>query len=231
MAVSNSRPVPSSGDEMIARVLNGAAMALSYAVNPLVLPPVVYGLVLVHIGASPADVSVGIGIAGAFLGIVPLAHVGWMRLRGAVDSLEIRDRSKRVEPFLGVLGATLVALLLVWSLDVTGWSLLVALLGCHLLNTSLLFGITVRWKISVHCSSVAGALSTLTYVRVHVAGNLLSSTGGDCVLGSGMVLVLLMLWARVYTGAHTVLQAVVGMTMGLIFPYAELYMFGVGPTV
>ena len=199
------------------------ATAVSYGVNPLILPPLVYGLILSHVGAPVEDVATGVGLAAVFLGLIPLAHVAWMRARGEVGSLEIRDRDKRIEPFLVVLGAGLTALLLVSGLDFYGRRFVVALLGCHLLNTSLLLGITRRWKISVHCSSVAGALGTLAFVHVHVPGSVLGGAViGPAVLCTGLVLVPLLLWARVRSRAHTLGQAVAGTALGLVAPYLEL---------
>jgi hypothetical protein len=200
------------------------ATAVSYVVNPLILPPLVYGLVLAHVGAPTADVATGAAIGAVFLGLIPLAHVGWMRLRGDIGSLEIRDRSKRTEPFLVVLGAGLAALLLVGVLELRGQVLLAALLGCHLLNTALLMGITRWWKISVHCASVAGAVGTLAFVRYHVPGAVMGTAIiGRAVLGAGLVLVPLLLWARVRSRAHTPEQATAGTVLGLVAPYLELF--------
>ena len=81
------------------------ATVVSYVVSPLALPPLVYGAVLVHVGASWIDVARGAGIGFVFLSVVPLAYVAWMRLQGRIGSLEIRDRSKRTEPFLVTLAA------------------------------------------------------------------------------------------------------------------------------
>jgi hypothetical protein len=199
------------------------ATVVSYVVNPLILPPLVYGLVLAHVGAPASDVAAGAGLGAVFLGLIPLAHVGWMRLRGDVDSLEIRDRSKRTEPFLVVLAAGVAALLIVGGLDVRGRWLLAALLGCHLLNTTLLMGITRWWKISVHCASVAGAVATLAFVRYHVPGALMDTALlGRAVLGVGLLAVPLLLWARVRSRAHTLEQATAGTMLGLVAPYVEL---------
>ena len=200
------------------------ATVVSYVVNPLILPPLVYGLVLHHVGAATGDVLVGAGIGAVFLGLIPLAHVGWMRIRGDIGSLEIRDRSKRTEPFFVVLGAGLAALLLVGGLEMKGQLLLAALLGCHLLNTVLLMGITRWWKISVHCASVAGALGTLAFVRFHVPGTVMDTAMlGPAILGVGLILVPLLVWARVRSRAHTLRQAVAGTVMGLVAPYLELW--------
>lgn len=199
------------------------ASIVSYVVNPLVLPPLVYGLALYHLGAPAEDVAIGAGIGAVFLGFIPLGHVTWMRIRGDISSLEIRDRSKRTEPFLVVLGAAVAALILVGGLDIVGRPLLAALLGCHLLNTVFLMAITRWWKISVHCASVAGALATLAFVRFHIPGTVMDSAIlGRVVLGSGLVLVPLLVWARVRSRAHTLEQAVAGMLLGLVAPYVEL---------
>lgn len=219
----------SVGERSANRVGEWGAIIVSYVVNPLVLPPVVYGLVLGHVGAPADEIATGVGIAAVFLGVVPLVHVGWMRWQGRVASLEIRNRRKRTEPFLGVLGAGVGAVVAIAALQDVGRGLLMALVGCHLLNTGLLFLITTRWKISVHCASMAGAWATLLYARMHVPGALLSTARvGDVVLGVGAVLVPLLLWARVRSRAHTLGQAMAGTAMGLVAPYAELYVIGAG---
>lgn len=199
------------------------ATALSYVVSPLALPPIVYGTVLVHVGASRPDVIWGAGLAFVFLSLVPLLYVGWMWLRGRIESLEIRDRAKRTGPFLVVIGASVVAFAAVWGMEMRGRRLIAALIGCHVLNTSLLFLITAWWKISVHCASVAGAVATLAFVHHHVPGTLLdASLVEGPLLGGGAVLVLGVLWARVRSRAHTLGQAVAGTGLGLA-PYMELF--------
>jgi len=223
--MSSDSPAVSSSSRVEAPPGLGLVVAtvVSYGVNPLVLPPLVYGLVLLHIGAPTGDVATGVGIAAVFLGLIPLLHVGSMRVRGKIGSLEIRDRDKRTEPFLVVLGAGLAALLFVGGLDLYGRRFVMALLGCHLLNTSLLLGITRWWKISVHCASVAGAVGTLAFMHVHVSGTGMGGKlVGPAVLGTGLILVPLLVWARVRSRAHTPRQAVAGAVLGLMAPYLEL---------
>ena len=198
------------------------ARLVSYAVNPLVFPPLVYGTVLAHVGAPGVDVVWGVGIAVVFLGGIPLLYVGAMRLQGRIASLEIRDRTKRTEPFLVVLGAGGAALATVLGMEMTGRCLLAALVGCHVLNTGVLFLITTRWKISVHCAAAAGAVATLAFVRGHVPGTVMGTLWGHGLLGGGVVLVLLTAWARIRSRAHTQAQVAAGTGLGVVAPYAEL---------
>ena len=224
MPSESSALASSSGVEAPAGIGLVVAIAVSYVVNPLVFPPLVYGLALSHVGAPAADIATGAGIGAFFLGAVPLLHVGWMRMRGTIGSLEIRDRRKRTEPFLVSLLATGLALGVVGILDIQGDTLLAAMLGCHFLNTMLLMGITRWWKISIHCASVGGALGTIAFVHYHISGSVLGTAGlGRTILGIGVVLVPLLLWARVRSRAHTVEQATAGTALGLVAPYVELY--------
>lgn len=218
---SSSKPVVSDA-EVPGGIGLWVATVLSYVVSPLALPPLVYGTVLAHVGAPYFDVIRGMGIALVFLALVPLLHVGSMWVQGRISSLEIRDRSKRTEPFLVVLASGVTAFTIVWGMEMTGRRLIAALLGCHVVNTSLLFLITTRWKISVHCASVTGAVATIVYVQHYVPGTALNTPRLEAaVLGGGTVLVLGMVWARVRSRAHTPWQAVAGTGLGLA-PYVEL---------
>lgn len=224
--MSSESPVVASTPKVEAPGGMGLIVAtiVSYLVNPLIFPPIVYGLALSHVGAPPRDVTAGVTIGAVFLGVIPLLHVGWMWRRGDVGSLEIRDRRKRTEPFLVSLVATAAALLAVRGIELQGQYLLAAMLGCHLLNTLLLLGITRWWKISIHCASVAGAVGTLAFVHYHVPGAVLGTAGlGRVVLAGGLILVPLLVWARVRSRAHTLEQAVAGTVLGLLAPYLELH--------
>lgn len=224
MPSDSSPSVPNSTSGAPTSAGFAVATLVSYGVNPLILPPLVYGLVLAHIGAPLHDVVLAASLGAFFLGLIPLVHVSLMRLRGRVESLEIRDRKQRTEPFLVAIGATLAALVVAASVPLVGRLLLILLLGCHLLNSSLLLGITRWWKISVHCASVAGAVATVGFVQYHLPGSLpQTSVLGGLTLGLGGVLILLVLWARVRTGAHSMGQATAGTVLGLVAPYAELY--------
>lgn len=199
-----------------------AAIVISYVVNPLVLPPILFALALGHVGAPPTDVVTGTGVGLLFFCVIPLAHVVWLRTRGQVESLEVRDRAKRTGPlFVGIASGT-AALLSVLALDLTGGRLLAALIACHVVNTAMLALVTVRWKISIHCTALAGVAGALVFVHLHVPGSILTTPLGTILVGGGLALVPLLAWARVRSGAHTAAQVVAGSAFGGLAPYVEL---------
>lgn len=199
-----------------------AAIVVSYVVNPLVLPPLLFALALAHVGAPPADVLAGAGVGVVFFCVVPLAHVVWLRTRGAVASLEVRDRAKRRGPLLVGIASGTAALATTLAVDLTGGRLLAALIGCHVLNTGALALVTHRWKISIHCTALAGVAGALLFVHHHVAGTVLTTTLGTTLVAGALGLVPLLAWARVRSGAHTPAQVLAGSAFGGIAPYVEL---------
>src|SRR5690606_8621031 len=66
------------------------AHGLAYAVNPLVLPPLLFGLVLAHFGAPAAEVARAVAVALVGCGLVPLAYVVYLVRRRRVASVEVR---------------------------------------------------------------------------------------------------------------------------------------------
>jgi len=199
------------------------ATVVSYVVNPLVLPPALFGLVLLHVGAPTEQVWEGTVIGLVFFGLFPLLYVGWMRVRGQIRSLEIRDRTKRFGPLLVGFLSGCAAYAAFLATDFVGRELIAAIVACHVLNTVLLAAVTLRWKISIHCTAVAGVVAVLWFAHGHVDGTLLSTpVWGRLLLGGGLLLVPLMAWARVRSGAHTRAQVTGGSLFGLLAPYLEL---------
>lgn len=220
------KPTPSS-PSIPARPDYGAIVAgiISYVVNPLVLPPLLFALALAHVRAPWGDVAQGTGVGVVFFTLLPLAYVLVLRMRGTIHSLEVRTRGHRFGPLAVGLMAGLLALAVVRLSSITGRSLLMALILCHVLNTALIAAITLRWKISIHCIALAGVASSLLFVRLHVDGGLLAGPGiGRALVVSALALVPVLAWARVRSNAHTVPQVTGGSLFGLVLPYAELHL-------
>lgn len=201
------------------------AELLAYLINPIILPPITYGLMLRHFQAPMAEWTLVVLISTLFFSIVPLLFVLGMVRAGEAESIEVRERSKRKAPLLVCLGASLVGFMLIAWVAETARAFVLLTVGCYLVNIVLALLITLKWKISLHLIGWAGILSTLTFV-VHTDWPLLQSPP-FLTLGGLFPLFLLippLMWARVRTGAHTVAQVVAGTLAGLVLPYAELYL-------
>lgn len=202
-----------------------AARALSYGVNPFVLPPLLVGLVLARFGAPPGEIGLAVGISLACFGAAPLAYVAWMVRRGLAGSLMVPERRNRRRPLVAGLAAAAAGALLLGLTGVTVWRLVAALAVLHLLNVAVLTAITLRWKISLHTSSLAGFAALLLTVAYAVAPALAAPLPSRLLEGAGLaalVLVPPLAWARVRLRAHTVAQAVGGVAFGLVLPPLEL---------
>src|SRR5262245_10470434 len=128
------------------------AHAISQTASPPVLGIAASLLVAYHLSTREAYVWSGVYIGLAVL--APLIFLLWLIYCGRVSDLDIQLREERVLPFiLAVIGAASA-----WSVLKLGSAplLLVLLAGMTCALLALLVGITLRWKISVHCSMAAG---------------------------------------------------------------------------
>lgn len=198
------------------------ARAVSYVISPLILPPIFFGLALVHVGATAAEVVRGVLLGFVFFALLPLGYVVWMVRTGRAGSLDLRDRTRRLRPFLVGMASYCVALLAVaWS-GGTGAELLVAVMACHILNTFVLTLVTARWKISIHSAAMAGFVVMLAFVAQMPWPGTTGYVTPTVLLGCSLLIPLVM-WARVHARVHSRAQVLAGTAFGLAVPYAELY--------
>ncbi len=203
-----------------------AANLLSYLINPLVLPPVGFGLILWHFGAPGWEIALISAISLVFFCLVPLAHVVWMIRRGQADSLEVRRQDQRLRPFLVGIASYVVGIVAMALVGTTAGPLLVALALIYPVNTAILLLVNLRWKISIHMTSLAGFVSILLFVSLTVWRDLPPDTElalTALTVTPLLVLVPLLMWARVRVGAHTPGQVAAGALFGLAMPAAELF--------
>ena len=201
------------------------ANALSYVVNPLVLPPVGFGLILWHFGAPGWEIALIVAVALVFFCLIPLAYVIRMIRRGETESLEVRQRESRLKPFLAGIGSYAVGMVVMAFAGTTAVPLLVALALLYPVNTAILLLVNLRWKISIHMTSLAGFVSILLFVAMTVWRDLPpdAEVALTVVTVAPLLAVLpVLMWARVRVGAHTPGQVVAGAVFGLAMPVAEL---------
>jgi len=203
------------------------ANAVSYILNPLIFPPVAFTLIDAHFGAHAVQLLWTFGVSVVFFCIVPLLYVLGMVRMGRAESVEIRDRASRLGPFLVGIGSYAIgAFLLSQIVEGPAFPVIVAFAALFPINTAALLLINLRWKISIHMTSLAGFVSVLLFTALTVWQNLPSGVETALTIASVGPLVLLLpllMWARVRVGAHTPGQVVAGAAFGLLVPLAELY--------
>ena len=203
-----------------------AANAVSYILNPLALPPVGFGLVQWHFGAGALEITWTVAVSAVFFCLVPLLYLLGMVRRGHAESLEVRERERRLRPFLVGIASYLVGILLLGATVRTALPLIVSIAAIFPVNTALILLINTRWKISVHMTSLAGFVSLLLFVALTVWRDLPASAEVALTAASVAPLLLLLpllMWARVRVSAHTPGQVLAGAVFGLLVPFAELY--------
>ncbi len=203
------------------------ANAVSYFLNPLIFPPVAFTLIAAHFRAGAGEILATLGVSLVFFCLIPLLYVVGLIRTGRVESLEIRDRKSRLGPLLvGIASYGIGALVLSQIVSGPALPLIVAFAALFPINTAIILLINLRWKISLHMTSLAGFVSVLLFTALTVWRDL--PTGLEAALtiatvGPLLPLIPLLMWARVRVGAHTRGQVVAGALFGLIAPMAELY--------
>lgn len=128
-----------------------------------------------------------------FISVFPVAAVVYQAWRGKVD-LNVSTREKRPLFFVPAILSYLLASVVFWSLSLRP---LYVVSVCYLAVTSVIFALTLRWKISVHTAAVTGPVTLLAF------------SFGPVILPL-YVLAVALSWARVHTRAHSVTQAATG---------------------
>lgn len=200
------------------------ANVISYAINPLCLPPISAALVTAHFHGDMRQVWWMFGLSTLFFGIVPLLYIVWMVKTGQTSSLEIREREARQKPIqFGILSAFIGCLCMMIFTDVHPaliWGICLIQIG----NSLLMMFITLWWKISLHQTGIAGFVATLFFVE-HNAWLLPVYD----VIRTYWVLPLFLLipivaWARVRVSAHTPAQVVGGSVLAFLLTYWLLWL-------
>jgi membrane-associated phospholipid phosphatase len=185
---------------MISNRLDRSALFISN----LLCPPAVAGIgMLLAAATHPAPQRWGCAAAYIVLAIcVPLLVLFGMLYRGSVSDLDVTQRHERLLPFITALGGAAAACGYLYYIEAP--QLLLRFAIAHTAVMTLVFLITLYWKISVHSAGIAGV-----------------ATFFSSVIGFPLIAfapVLLVGWSRVHLGRHTVGQVCAGGILGgLIF--------------
>ena len=166
--------------------------------SPPVLASVAVALIALKLSSARAWMW---GSVYLLLGVMmPFLYVVWLVKRGNVTDIDVRLRKQRFQPLLVTITCTGLAWL-VLALGVAPATMTVVV-GALWFQAVAVFAITLRWKISVHAATAAGA-TTMAWV----------------LLGTPLPLVLivpLVAWSRVRLRRHTLPQTVAGAVLGFV---------------
>ncbi|MFH1501539.1 MAG: hypothetical protein ABIG03_00695 [Candidatus Eisenbacteria bacterium] len=175
---------------------------LALAVSFVASPPALVSLAAIFAAAAAPEPGAW-KWASAYVLIAVLAPLGyllWEYMRGDVSDLDLPVRDQRVVPQI----FTVVCMLTAWVLLRLGPApeRMASLGALFFLQSVVIFGITLRWKVSVHCATAA-------------------SVGTFIWLSSGAALPLLvgapaMIWSRLRLDRHTLAQALTGAALGAV---------------
>jgi hypothetical protein len=142
--------------------------------------------------------------------LAPCAYIIWLVQAGKVADFHLPNREQRIRPLLLSLSAALVTWLVFDRMQAP--RLLQMLASVNGVQTALFLVITLRWKISLHCTA-ATILSELAFV----------------LFGAGAVpltmSIPLVAWSRVHLQRHTIGQTVAGVLLGIGILTPALYMY------
>ena len=188
-------------------------------VNPLTVAPLLIGLVAAHSGLRGSELSGVLFVAIAGYTILPLGFLLWLKQTGRIASIEARNQQQRIGPlWIGAGLLTITGTLVVWRSG-TGYSPLLVVSLVFVVNAVLAAVINLRFKMSLHVSSVAGLFSILSALT-WISGRYMP--GGLPLLIAAGLLIPLLMWARMADQAHSRPEVSVGALFGTLIPAAEL---------
>ena len=147
-----------------------------------------------------------------FLSFGPMIYIIVGVRKGKFTDIDVSVRSQRLRPFLFALGSTLLGLAVLSLIHAP--KNLETLFLITIISGLIMMCITLWWKISLHASSLAGALTMLTALY------------GNVILPAFM-LVVLVCWSRVVLRRHTIAQVVVGSVVSIVLTTIVLRIRGV----
>jgi len=186
-----------------------SASVISLVFNPAIVAAFTF-LILLYPLQSTQTFLLLLGICVTFGTVVPLVMMYQLTKRGFVSDFNVSMRQERTRPFVGAAASYFAgscALLLLRAPII-----IIALMLCYGCNTVIMLLITLRWKISVHASGVAGPATALVY-----------SMGAWAAVF--FILLIPVAWARVRLKAHTPWQVWAGALVTVIVTWLQLKIY------
>ena len=184
------------------------AKAVTLLMNAPLLAVATFAYIYLTDPAGPAP-SVLV-TAVFFSGVLPILIIFIQRRSGIVTEMMVNERDERTKPFLGAISSYVLGTFTLVYLKAP--VSMVYLMACYLVNSLFMMIITLRYKISIHASGVAGPATFL----VHQYGvRLWPLTLVMVVVG----------WARLELRMHTVGQVAWGVLVTVLLTLTQLELY------
>ena len=186
-----------------------SASVISLVFNPAVTAAFTF-LILLYPLQRVQPFLLLMAICITFGTMVPLVMMYQLTKRGLISDFNVSERQERTRPLVGAAVSYLAgggALLLLRAPTIIN-----ALMLCFACNTAIMLLITLRWKISIHASGIAGPTTALIY-----------SIGTWAAVF--FILLIPVGWARVQLKAHTPWQIFAGALVAAIATWLQLKIY------
>ena len=184
-----------------------AAHLISFLGNAPLVSILVF-ILINHVLSGPMFVPLTV-ICLIFAAFIPVATVLLWSWRMKKIELDIPEKGDRPFLLVCVIISYGIGTIILYYLHAP-W-LVFGLMLCYCTNTLVVFIITLSWKISIHAMGVTGPATALAFANV-LPGFILG------------VLVLPVMWSRVYLHRHTVAQVLAGAFLGVFLTSVQLFL-------
>jgi len=186
-----------------------AASVISLVFNPAVTAAFTF-LILLYPLQSVQPFLLLMATCITFGTMVPLAMMYQLTKRGVISDFNVSERLERTRPFLGASASYLAGSGVLLLLRAP--TIIITLMLCYAGNTLIMLLITLRWKISIHASGIAGPTTALVY-------------GIGAWAAVFFLLLIPVGWARVQLKAHTPWQIFAGALLTAIVKWLQLRIY------
>jgi membrane-associated phospholipid phosphatase len=186
-----------------------AASVISLAFNPAVTAAFTFLILLYPLQSIQTFLSL-LATCVTFGTMIPLVMMYQLTKRGLISDFNVSVRQERTKPFVGAAASYLAgsSALLLFKAP----TIIIALMLCYAGNTVIMLLITLRWKISIHASGVAGPTTALVF-----------SIGWWAA--AFFILLIPVGWARMQLRAHTPWQIFAGALVAAIATWLQLKIY------
>lgn len=196
---------------MLYKALHYVSVIVSAVFSPVVLPVFTFSAIMLRDTTLPVERKWLIwSICLLTTTAIVSVYVIYLKISGAIGSLDLDLRSERTKPFIVGLVSHCVGFGLVYWLDAP--PLATWLMFCFITNTLLIQIITHWWKVSVHATGIGGAVVSWAFLF------------GAAALPY-FLLVPIVGASRVVLRKHTTGQVIVGSLIGLCLTALQLRYF------